>query len=67
MSKIMSAISTLLKQARDAGATPEQMANLRRGFQTQFDWHPTKKKVTQAKRKSLRKLQKEARRRNRGK
>lgn len=66
MPNIGSAISNLLHQARDAGATPEQMAHLRQGFQMQFDWSPTKKRVSHEKRRRLRKIQKESRRRNRG-
>ena len=59
-------ISGLLAQARDAGATPQQIAELRQGFRMQFDWSPTKKVVSAEKRKRLRKIQKESRRRNRG-
>jgi len=66
MKNIATAISSLLAQARDAGATPEQIHNLRQGFRMQFDWNPTKKRVSSAKRRRLRKIQKESRRRNRG-
>ena len=66
MANIATAISGLLKQAREAGATPAQMTELRRGFQMQFDWNPTKKKIDPTKRRRLRKIQKESRRRNRG-
>jgi hypothetical protein len=66
MANIATAISGLLRQAREAGATPQQMAELRMGFRTQFDWNPTKKRLSPAKRKHLRKIQKESRRRNRG-
>ena len=67
MANIGSAISKLLEQARDAGATPEQINNLRQGFKMQYDWSATKKKVTPTRRKQRRLEQKAARRRNRGK
>lgn len=66
MTNIATAISGLLSQARDAGATPQQLAELRQGFRMQFDWSPTKKTVSPEKRRRLRKIQKESRRRNRG-
>lgn len=66
MSKIISAISKLLTQAREAGASPQQINNLRQGFKMQYDWSPTKTSVSPEKRKRIRKLQKEARRVNRG-
>lgn len=65
MSKIISAISNLLAQARDAGATPDQIRNIRQGFKLEYDWSPTKKRISPAKRKRLRTLQKQARRVNR--
>jgi len=61
-----SSISTLLSQARDAGATPEQMQNLRQAFRMQFDWHPTKRRLTDAQRKKKRAIQKASRKANRG-
>ncbi len=65
MSKVLNAISQLLTQARDAGADPTQMRELRKGFKIQFGWHPTKKSISPQKRKRLRTLQKQARRVNR--
>ncbi len=66
MKNILNSISTLLSQARDAGAAPDQIRNLRQGFKMQFGWSPTKKTISSTKRKRIRKLQKEARRVNRG-
>jgi hypothetical protein len=65
MTNIASAISTLLQQAREAGATPEQIKNLRQGFAMQYDWKPTKKTLTPADRKKKSKAQKKARKANR--
>lgn len=67
MANIASAISNLLSQARDAGATPQQMANLRQGFQMQYDWRPTKKTLSPEQRKKKRDMQKASRKTNRGK
>ena len=67
MANIGSAISKLLEQARDAGATPEQVNRMRQEFRMQFDWSPTKKKATPAQRKRRRLEQKASRRANRGK
>lgn len=66
MKNPITAIGALLSQARDAGATPEQMHNLRQAFRMQFDWHPTKKRLTDEQRKKKRAIQKASRRANRG-
>lgn len=66
MSNMLNAISRLLTQAREAGADRAQMHELRQGFKMQYDWRPTKKTISPEKRKRLRKLQKQARRVNRG-
>lgn len=65
MKDIGSAISKLLEQARDAGATPEQIGHMRKEFKMQFDWSATKKKVTPEQRKKKAKKQKASRKANR--
>ena len=66
MSNLSTVISGLLAEARDAGATPEQMKNLRAGFRLQFGWNPTKHVPSDEERRAHRKRQKAARRANRG-
>ena len=58
-------ISNILEQAKEAGASVDQLAEIRHMFKTQTDWHPTKKRPTDEQRKKKRKMQKESRKANR--
>lgn len=66
MDHLFSKISKLLQAARDAGAEPAEIAEMRRHFKMTTDWSPTKKRVSPEKRKARRKQQKLSRRANRG-
>ena len=59
-------VSQLLGLAKSEGINPEQMYLLKQRLR-QEGWHPTKKQPTLAKRRRKRKLEKIARRKQRGK
>lgn len=51
----------VISEAKDMGATPDQIAQMRRMLRQETNWHPTKKRLSKATRRANRQAQKKAR------
>lgn len=50
-----------IAEARDMGADPDQIAQMRQMLRQQTDWHPTKKRLSKADRNTRRRAQRKSR------
>lgn len=60
-------LGEFIKNAREAGASDKDLAEIRRQFLMMSDFHPTKKTYTKEQRRRKRLTQKASRKHNRGK